>query len=84
MNSHAFVVYGPQGCGKTRYAKQIAEICGADNIVDEWHGQELKPLDLAMTGLNLRDITRHLMKQDINVIITPFAIFKEQEGWADQ
>lgn len=30
------IVYGPQGCGKTRWADRIAKNFGLDVIVDDW------------------------------------------------
>lgn len=38
------VIYGPVACGKTTYAKTIADHFGKDVIVDDWRkGQELLP-----------------------------------------
>ena len=36
MTEKSIVVYGPQGCGKTRHAKAIAEAFGLTTIVDDW------------------------------------------------
>jgi uridine kinase len=31
------VVWGPQGCGKTRNAARIAKALGLDTVIDDWH-----------------------------------------------
>lgn len=35
----SWIVYGPQGCGKTRNAKTIAKELGLRHIRDEWCGR---------------------------------------------
>ena len=49
------IVYGPQGCGKTRNAQAIAKHLGLTNIIDEWcPGYELPADTLALT--DCRDV----------------------------
>lgn len=36
MSEKSIVVYGPQGCGKTRNASAIAKAFGLREIVDDW------------------------------------------------
>lgn len=35
----SWIVYGPQGCGKTRNAKTIAKSLGLSHIRDDWNGK---------------------------------------------
>lgn len=45
------IIYGPQGCGKTRNAEALAKHLGLSNIVDDWmSGDELPEDTLALTG----------------------------------
>lgn len=48
------IVYGPQGCGKTRNAARIAKAYGLTNIVDDWYGletgQKFQPKTLYLTN----------------------------------
>lgn len=45
------IVYGPQGCGKTRAAPALAAKYGCRRIVDEWQpGDTLPPETLALTN----------------------------------
>ena len=37
--SSPVVIYGPQGCGKTRNAQALAAHFGCSRIVDDWDGQ---------------------------------------------
>jgi hypothetical protein len=34
----SIIVYGPQGCGKTRWAERIAKHFGLATVVDDWDG----------------------------------------------
>jgi hypothetical protein len=43
------IVYGPQGCGKTLLAKELATHFGVSKIQDEYTGQPLKTTDLTDT-----------------------------------
>ena len=44
------IIYGPQGCGKTRYAKAFMRYFNATRLVDDWDGrQPLQDGDLALT-----------------------------------
>lgn len=56
----AVVVYGPQGCGKTFHAQELAELLGCTSIVDEDGGWALsdgvKPGALHLTCEALKDI----------------------------
>lgn len=51
----SWIVYGPQGCGKTLHAKAIAKALGLDHIVDDWDGSRST---LKLT--NTLHITHHL------------------------
>lgn len=40
----AVIVYGPQGCGKTRHAEALATHFGACRVIDEWNpGDPVEP-----------------------------------------
>ena len=41
--SKTLIVTGPQGCGKTRLAGEIAAHFGLSSIVDEWDGRAALP-----------------------------------------
>lgn len=50
--NNTIVVYGPQGCGKTRQAQTLAAQHGCESIVDEWHeGAALVPGALHLTNV---------------------------------
>lgn len=36
MTKRTVIVYGPQGCGKTLHANEIAKHFGLDKVVDGW------------------------------------------------
>lgn len=38
--ARSVVIYGPQGCGKTRNAERIAKFYGLRTIVDDWNGRD--------------------------------------------
>jgi hypothetical protein len=47
----SLVIYGPQGCGKTRNALRLAAHFGLSHIIDEWQPGDLLPPDtLALTS----------------------------------
>jgi hypothetical protein len=41
----AVIVYGPQGCGKTRYGQAIANHFGKTHIIDDWKLGDHLPQD---------------------------------------
>ena len=46
------IIYGPQGCGKTRNAQLIAKTFGITAILDGWHGKGSVPEDtLVLTNV---------------------------------
>ncbi|AKH39165.1 MULTISPECIES: hypothetical protein [Nitrosomonas] len=46
------IIYGPQGCGKTRNAEKLAKHLGLSNIIDDWMpDQELPEGTLALTSV---------------------------------
>lgn len=48
------IIYGPQGCGKTRNAQALAQHFGLTNIIDPWcPGDELPDDTLALTGVEV-------------------------------
>ncbi len=49
----SYVVYGPQGCGKTRNAKRIAKALGLNAILDDFDGKQPLPRTdtLALTNV---------------------------------
>jgi len=60
-----YVVYGPQGCGKTRNAELIAEKFGCDNIVDNF-GSVKELYKLAEELFKVETVKYHL-----EIITTP-------------
>jgi hypothetical protein len=52
---HAVIVHGPQGCGKTTHAEELAKHFGCSTVVDDWAGNPLPVGALALT--NDPDIT---------------------------
>lgn len=36
MSNKSVLVYGPQGCGKTTHAREIAKALGLSKIHDDW------------------------------------------------
>ncbi len=49
------IIYGPQGCGKTRNKTALAQYFGLTNIIDDWtSGQDLPKDTLALTNDSLR------------------------------
>jgi replication-associated recombination protein RarA len=47
------IIYGPQGCGKTRNAKALAEHFGAKHIVDSASIEQIKYADQVESTLFL-------------------------------
>jgi hypothetical protein len=46
-----YILSGPQGIGKTRYAAELASLLQCRNIVDEWDGRrKLSEATLAITN----------------------------------
>ncbi len=51
----SIIVYGPQGCGKSRHAAKIAAHFGLTQIVDDWDGRSGVPANgaLVLTNVNV-------------------------------
>lgn len=50
MKKRKVVVYGPQGCGKTRNAEELMSRYGCTAVRDEWDGEQPLPAGtLALT-----------------------------------
>lgn len=65
------IVYGPQGCGKSRHAEAIRRMFGRLRVVDEWVPGD--PLDLDavhLTHADLATIGEHATEP---VFVVPFA-----------
>ncbi|WP_278411983.1 AAA family ATPase [Stutzerimonas kunmingensis] len=45
MSQKSYIVFGPQGCGKTTNARAIASALGLDKIVDDWQPDMAVPPD---------------------------------------
>lgn len=44
MSRETVIVYGPQGCGKTRNADKMRRAFGLDTVIDDWQpGREGQP-----------------------------------------
>lgn len=41
----SIIVYGPQGCGKTRHAELLRDFFGMSHIVDDWDCSDPIPDD---------------------------------------
>lgn len=65
------IVYGPQGCGKTRNAERIKKILGLKRIVDGWPEGEEKRLEstdvLYLTNLDAEQIAAATMGKFISI-----------------
>jgi hypothetical protein len=47
------IIYGPQGCGKTRRTQQFKDHFKCARVIDDWNGIDpLQDGDLALTCLN--------------------------------
>lgn len=44
------IIYGPQGCGKTRNAQRLAAHFGLKNILDGWDGGPIPADTLVLTN----------------------------------
>lgn len=51
-NGKSWLVYGPEGCGKTRDSKAIADALGLTEIVDDWQPGEDVPITKALVLTN--------------------------------
>ena len=40
-NTNCLVMFGPKACGKTRYAKKIAQHFGLERIADNWRAKAI-------------------------------------------
>ncbi|MBU1330902.1 MAG: hypothetical protein KJ884_01995 [Gammaproteobacteria bacterium] len=52
-NGKSWLVYGPEGCGKTRDAGVIAQALGLTEIVDNWHPGQPVPRTKALVLTNV-------------------------------
>ncbi|WP_044529268.1 hypothetical protein [Herbaspirillum sp. B65] len=51
----AIVIYGPQGCGKTRRAKELLAYLKKDRIIDDWRpGQRIPSNAIALTNFRVK------------------------------
>lgn len=51
------VIYGPTGCGKTRYAQVLAKHYGKEIIIDDWNGHSKKASTLDALYLTNEDLS---------------------------
>lgn len=51
-NGKSWIVYGPQGCGKTKNAQAIADALGLTEIVDDWQPGDPAPITKALVLTN--------------------------------
>ena len=51
-NSKSWLVYGPEGCGKTTNAQAIADALGLTEIVDDWQPGDPTPITKALVLTN--------------------------------
>lgn len=51
-NGKSWLVYGPEGCGKTKNAKAIAAALGLTEIVDDWQPGDPAPITKALVLTN--------------------------------
>lgn len=51
-NGKSWLVYGPEGCGKTKNAQAIADALGLTEIVDDWQPGDLAPITKALVLTN--------------------------------
>jgi ATPase subunit of ABC transporter with duplicated ATPase domains len=51
-NGKSWLVYGPEGCGKTRNAQAIADALGLTEIVDDWQPGDPAPITKALVLTN--------------------------------
>jgi|GEM_PF-4470144 len=64
----AIVIYGPQGCGKTRRAKEILAYFKKDRIIHDWRpGQRIPANAIALTNFR---VTGAISYADIKAKLT--------------
>lgn len=51
-NGKSWLVYGPEGCGKTKNAQAIADALGLTEIVDDWQPGDPAPITKALVLTN--------------------------------
>lgn len=57
--SRSVVIYGPQRCGKTANAQELREYFGMRNVLDDWDGHTVYPLDDTLVLTNNADAVAH-------------------------
>lgn len=70
----AFVVYGPQGCGKSNNAEKIRDGLGLQRIVDDWFPghSPLRPSTLHLTSVTREEIP--VYNCNFEVVVLPFEV----------
>jgi energy-coupling factor transporter ATP-binding protein EcfA2 len=90
-NLHTVIVYGPPGCGKSRYIKQIAKILGMPEkpVFDEWADETPsgRPLrfhagHLHLTSLPLEQLQAFNLPGYVDLV--PFEHIRERLGTLDE
>lgn len=79
------IIYGPQGCGKTRNAQLIAKAFGLTAILDGWHGKGSVPEDtLVLTNVQGIEGAQDYYKvmYEIYEHCSPARILVNKTGWA--
>lgn len=79
------IVYGSQGCGKTRNAQVMAKCFGLTSILDGWHGKgELPPDTLVLTNVQGIEGAQDYYKvmYDIYANFSPARVLVNKTGWA--
>lgn len=68
-NGKSWLVYGPEGCGKTTNAQAIADALGLTEIVDDWQPGDPAPITKALVltnhlGLDHMPFSRRVLSYD--------------------
>lgn len=57
QSNKPLIIYGPEGCGKTRYAQVLARHFGKEIIIDDWSGHNPKTATLDALYLTNEDLS---------------------------
>lgn len=50
------LIYGPQGCGKTKNADMFVEHFGKKRVMEDWSNHDVPKDTVAFAGMNAKDV----------------------------